>query len=125
MNDDASKGLNRAERKRTRDTLNEERKELRRAKRGAVGNDQKNDLQERLDENERLQARVDLVALKERDDDEAVTATILSIERSVSEVKDAVDAMERATEKARAVARVVAKADQALGLVRGLLSFVG
>ena len=125
MNDDAKQGLNTAERGRTRNALNENRKELRRARRAAENDDQKDDLQVRIDENERQQARVDLIALKDRDDDEAVTATITSIEGAVSEVKKAVDEMERATEKAQALANVVAKADQTLGLVSGLLSFVG
>lgn len=124
MNDDAKQGLNTAERGRTRNALNENRKELRRARRAAENDHQKDDLQVRIDENERQQARVDLIALKDRDDDGAVTATITSIEGAVSEVKKAVDDMERATEKAQALANVVAKADQTLGLVSGLLSFV-
>ena len=48
MNDDAKQGLNTAERGRTRNALNENRKELRRARRAAENDDQKDDLQVRI-----------------------------------------------------------------------------
>jgi hypothetical protein len=111
MNGEPKKGMNAEERECCRNELGESRKQLRLSKRAADDDDQRTQLQHRI-------------ALSDRDDDPEVIAQIDALSGAVKDLKDETAAFERATDKARQIAGVIAKADQVLGIAARLITLV-
>jgi septal ring factor EnvC (AmiA/AmiB activator) len=124
MNGEPKKGMNAEERECCRNELGESRKQLRLSKRAADDDDQRTQLQHRLDENERELAHINRIALSDRDDDPEVIAQIDALSGAVKDLTDETAAFERATDKARQIAGVIAKADQVLGIAARLITLV-
>lgn len=117
------RGLNREERKRSRAALRASRNDLRRARRSA-SRDDKPPINVRLKLNEVELARIDLAALKDRDDDPDVLEQLNRIEHATRALKDETDAFERAAGAARKVASVIRKADDVLKFAANLTALV-
>jgi len=124
VNDESRKGMNEAERDRTRASLSEKRADLRRALRATDDEVQRADIQVRLDAIELERARVNRMALAARDDDADVVALIGKVEDAANELHDEVDAFVTATENARRFASLIASADKALASLARLAALV-
>ena len=122
MNNETEVRLNSEERARCRRSISNERIELRKAKRAAENESQTAQIQDQLNTNENNLAALNLIALRDRDDNQEVLELIDQFEQSVSELADEVDAFRRATDKAQQIANVVAKADRGFRLFGQLIS---
>ena len=124
MNSQTNGGMNLRERERLRCNLADSRVELRRGKIAAEDDDQRTEFDARLEANELELARVNEIALEDRDDDPSVVELIGELENGVNELKDEVDAFERAADKAQKLADVIAVADSVLGAAGRLITLV-